>query len=783
MKKTLILLPFLILNINTSLWAGWNSRLLGWDQSVVGFSSIAIDKNDKTHILYGPTYVKWNELSPKTWVTTNPFYGAFLTLDKNDIPHIFTHNYFGNPGYGSWNGTSWDIQIIENIFMSWDDSPYMVFDTSNYPHVAYVDEGVNTLIKYAEWNSSSWIIQTSTPPSWVGNDNSRAQLLLDTSGYSHIICFSSYGAGDFDLQHGQWNGTSWNYVTIDSQVQNYSYSHPVIDKHNCMHISYSKNEDLYYAKWDGVSWSTQVVCSGGYMGSSLALDKNGYPNIVFCNHGNITQNLYFAKWNGSQWSVEQIPNPNPNGTSWCSLALDSKDNAHIVYWTGNNYYYYVFSHNLPSSPYGLAGQIGSLPGQVHLTWQSPLDTDIGTGKYAVQFSSYYEVNWSTNNAQIKTNIFNISKGSDRSLDIYNLQLGVTYYFTTWMKNSNAEWSYPSNVGVCYVVPAFDPVSFTAVAAKSSLGNGESTSIVAELKDTYNNLVPNKPITFNIIGGTGTLNVNSLKTGENGQAKAYYTAPLDGVGRTTVRVTADSFNPIDIDLDIFMVITTYGGIVVAPDDENSYLELFLNSLPESAQVTMIPKSLTHGHGKAYEIKVLSADGSEQIYFMQVPAKLVLRYEIDTDGKVKNTDVPVEEAGSRLALYRFDGVNWVPVPSDVDTTKQTVTAYVNHFSEYSIMEKNQTTESVFDRVSPNPFAPASGTSFARADFYFTNPDNIATELKISSLTGRLIKKTLFNASDVPNWDGKDESGNIVEGGVYIFELKVGKKSHTGTVVLAK
>ena len=37
---------------------------------------------------------------------------------------------------------------------------------------------------------------------------------------------------------------------------------------------------------------------------------------------------------------------------------------------------------------------------------------------------------------------------------------------------------------------------------------------------------------------------------------------------------------------------------------------------------------------------------------------------------------------------------------------------------------------------------------------------------------------------SWDGKDEQGNIVEGGVYIYQIKVGTKVlHKGTVVVAR
>ena len=35
----------------------------------------------------------------------------------------------------------------------------------------------------------------------------------------------------------------------------------------------------------------------------------------------------------------------------------------------------------------------------------------------------------------------------------------------------------------------------------------------------------------------------------------------------------------------------------------------------------------------------------------------------------------------------------------------------------------------------------------------------------------------------WDGKDKSGSIVKGGIYIYQIEVGENSLTGTVVVAK
>ena len=35
----------------------------------------------------------------------------------------------------------------------------------------------------------------------------------------------------------------------------------------------------------------------------------------------------------------------------------------------------------------------------------------------------------------------------------------------------------------------------------------------------------------------------------------------------------------------------------------------------------------------------------------------------------------------------------------------------------------------------------------------------------------------------WDGKDEVGNFVESGVYVYQMQVGESFDTGTVIVAK
>jgi len=67
------------------------------------------------------------------------------------------------------------------------------------------------------------------------------------------------------------------------------------------------------------------------------------------------------------------------------------------------------------------------------------------------------------------------------------------------------------------------------------------------------------------------------------------------------------------------------------------------------------------------------------------------------------------------------------------------------------------------------------------------NSLTELKIYDLQGKLIK-TLVNevlpaGNYLSKWDGKNENGNQVASGVYIYNLKVAHRQKSGKMTFLK
>ncbi len=83
-------------------------------------------------------------------------------------------------------------------------------------------------------------------------------------------------------------------------------------------------------------------------------------------------------------------------------------------------------------------------------------------------------------------------------------------------------------------------------------------------------------------------------------------------------------------------------------------------------------------------------------------------------------------------------------------------------------------------PNPFNPSTVISYQL-------PVNSQVSLKIYNLLGQEVR-TLVNGYETAGtkqitWDGKDNHGNTVSSGVYIYRLQAGKYCQTRKCLLIK
>lgn len=68
--------------------------------------------------------------------------------------------------------------------------------------------------------------------------------------------------------------------------------------------------------------------------------------------------------------------------------------------------------------------------------------------------------------------------------------------------------------------------------------------------------------------------------------------------------------------------------------------------------------------------------------------------------------------------------------------------------------------------------------------TSLTGVPLETNVFDVNGAKVSSLeMASTGDVLTWNGKDDSGNSVPSGIYIYSIKIGKNLATGTVVVAR
>ncbi len=96
-------------------------------------------------------------------------------------------------------------------------------------------------------------------------------------------------------------------------------------------------------------------------------------------------------------------------------------------------------------------------------------------------------------------------------------------------------------------------------------------------------------------------------------------------------------------------------------------------------------------------------------------------------------------------------------------------------------------IFDKPYPNPFTPLSDDpDFNTLIFPARAVEDVEGEFSVLlfNLNGVLVKTLTAQLGETElKWDGKNESGETVESGIYIYQLQVGNSIKTGTIIVVK
>ena len=90
-----------------------------------------------------------------------------------------------------------------------------------------------------------------------------------------------------------------------------------------------------------------------------------------------------------------------------------------------------------------------------------------------------------------------------------------------------------------------------------------------------------------------------------------------------------------------------------------------------------------------------------------------------------------------------------------------------------------------VAPRIFSPRAADAAAnRVNFSFSNPDGAEVTIRIFDVGGALVRRNLDYDPGTGKmyWNGRNQGGSFVKGGVYIYQIETGAEVLTGTVVVA-
>ncbi len=161
------------------------------------------------------------------------------------------------------------------------------------------------------------------------------------------------------------------------------------------------------------------------------------------------------------------------------------------------------------------------------------------------------------------------------------------------------------------------------------------------------------------------------------------------------------------------------------------------------------------------------------------------DVNNNGYPETYDMSSESsyAENKLSVFLFNNNTWKYLGGTVDTVNKLVNIDLSLLGLFGIFPA---TEKISSTVS---FSKKYITPDNSSIMINIKPkSSVKLSVKIYDISGRLVR-TLADDLSVANnysliWDGKDDSGNELNGGTYIYEVRFdGKKEEAGVVLLVK
>ena len=258
-----------------------------------------------------------------------------IAVDSNGYPHIsYYQGWDGELRYAYWDGSQWNIEIVEGLD-SWHDHPSIAVDNSRNPHIVYVR--LNDTCRYAVKSAGIWSnVNIVLKETGGGTDecDDHVAIALGSDDSLHICAVGYWSAAVFYSSDGS---TAYEIPGTGNWAANVSIC---VDQYGNPHISYRDvfSDKVYYAHNDGTPvWTVEKVSSieTGWFADDetripIAVDEDDIVHIAFYTASGKLCHAY-KHITSSTWNTEYVPDTSTDYGRCPSIAIDNLNRIHMTY--------------------------------------------------------------------------------------------------------------------------------------------------------------------------------------------------------------------------------------------------------------------------------------------------------------------------------------------------------------------------------------------------------------------------------------------------------------------
>ncbi len=536
-----------------------------------------------------------------------------------------------------------------------------------------------------------------------------------------------------------------------------------------------------------------------------------------------------AWWNSAPgtWGYEPMPPDTPGQTAYKTIdgltggttywfAIKSKDdatprNSSPIDTTSPQASAMpkVEDETAPAAIINLVATPGAGYDRIDLSWTAPGDDGWGgmATKYTIKYATY---NITVDNfdsvTDVKERNVTVSGGNPDSETITGLASDTLYYFAIKTEDEIPNVSGISNIATAIIredtLPSRQPAGLKGILSVDGKTMTITWSGATKNEDgtTCTDLAGYNIYRASVVDGEYTL-VDFVAEG----GSLVWTDPEDVKGQTfyymvRAKDTAGNLSKISMivdsskDLNIIAVNSEQMSTrMVIPKEINQILYKENNSYGDDVIIEVLRKKEEESGRviKSYSFIATKGQSGEEIkdfVFAKPLARIALTYEVENGHVKRAPSVPEDRASERLALFWFNGLEWIKLGGEVDEGLHLVSIRSKRIGKYKIKESLRASSFVIESIQPDKtFTPNGDGWNDYFEIQYANPKDGSVSGKIYDLRGALVAEMGEGAGEKTlMWDGKDGNGNPAPGGVYIYQIQVTgpeNKVINGTVVVAR